>query len=49
MKRICGLCRAELHYHKIKLYRHGLKLCVKCQDVMLDLAEEAITLQRYRC
>ena len=49
MRRICSLCRAEKHYYSVKRYQHGLMLCVKCQDVMLDLAEEAITLQRYRC
>jgi hypothetical protein len=48
MKRICSLCRAEKLYHSVKKYRHGLMLCVPCQDVVLDLAEEAITLQRYR-
>jgi hypothetical protein len=46
---ICALCRAEKPYHSVKRYPHGLMMCVKCQDVMLDLAEEAITLQRYRC
>ena len=49
MKRICSLCRAEKPYHSVKRYPPGLCLCVKCQDVVLDLAEEAITLQRYRC
>ena len=49
MKRICALCRAEKPYHSVKRYPHGLMMCVKCQDVMLDLAEEAIALQRYRC
>ena len=49
MRRICTLCRHELHYTSVKKYKHGLQLCSKCQDVMLDLAEEAITLQRYRC
>jgi len=49
MKRICSLCRAEKQYHSVKRYPHGLMLCVPCQDVVLDLAEEAITLQRYRC
>ena len=49
MRRICSLCRAEKHYHSVKRYPHRLQLCIKCQDVILDLAEEAITLQRYRC
>ena len=49
MKRICSLCRAEKPDHSVKRYPHGLCLCVKCQDVVLDLEEEAITLQRYRC
>jgi len=48
MKRFCNLCNREYVYHKVKIYRHGLQLCGKCQDVILDLAEEAITLQRYR-
>ena len=47
MKRICSLCNAEKPYHSVKRYKHGLNMCIKCQDVMLDLAEEAITLQRY--
>ena len=49
MRRICTLCRNEYHYHSVKRYPHGLQMCIKCQDVILDLAEEAITLQRYRC
>jgi len=48
MKRFCSLCKHQYIYHNVKLYRHGLRLCGKCQDVILDLAEEAITLQRYR-
>ena len=48
MKRICSLCMRERVYHTVKVYKHGLQLCGKCQDVVLDLAEEAITLQRYR-
>ena len=49
MRRICTLCTAEKHYLSVKRYAHGLQMCIKCQDVILDLAEEAITLQRYRC
>ena len=41
MKRICALCRAETPYHSVKRYPHGLQLCNKCQDAMMDLAEEA--------
>jgi len=48
MRRVCSLCKAEKLYHSVKRYAHGLNLCIKCQDVVLDLAEEAITLQRYR-
>ena len=48
MRRTCSLCKAEKLYHSVKRYPHGLNLCIKCQDVVLDLAEEAITLQRYR-
>ena len=48
MKRFCNLCNSDYVYHNVKMYRHGLQLCGKCQDVILDLAEEAITLQRYR-
>ena len=48
MRRMCSLCKAEKLYHSVKLYPHGLKLCTKCQDVILDLGEQAITLQRYR-
>ena len=48
MRRICSLCRAEKLYHSVKRYPHGLMLCIKCQDVVLDLEEEAITLQRYK-
>ena len=48
MRRICNLCNAEKLYHSVKRYPHGLQLCIKCQDVVLDLAEEAYTLQRYR-
>ena len=48
MRRVCSLSKAEKLYHSVKRYAHGLNLCIKCQDVVLDLAEEAITLQRYR-
>ncbi len=41
MKRICMLCKVEKQYYKVKRYPHGLQLCNKCQDVMMDLAEEA--------
>ena len=47
MKRECDLCRKHYTYWKVKIYPHGLQLCGKCQGVVLDLAEEAITLQRY--
>jgi Zn-finger nucleic acid-binding protein len=48
MKRECHLCRAHYTHWKVKVYAHGLKLCGKCRDVLLDHGEEAITLQRYR-
>ena len=35
------LCQAEKQYYKVKRYPHGLQLCNKCQDAMMDLAEEA--------
>lgn len=49
MKRQCSLCLRHTDYRFVKKYSHGLKMCAKCQHVMMDLAEEAITLQRYRC
>jgi len=39
MRRICSLCLQEVVYHQVKKYPHGLQLCTKCQDVILDLAE----------
>ena len=41
MKRICMLCKVEKQYYKVKRYPHGLTLCNKCQDAIMDLAEEA--------
>ena len=37
MKRICSLCLDDYPYHKVKKYQHKLQLCVKCQDVIVDL------------
>ncbi len=48
MRRTCSLCKAEKLYPQVKRYKHGLNLCTKCQDVIIDLGEYAITLQRYR-
>ena len=42
MKRICSLCLTEQSYYKVKKWKsHPLQLCNKCQDAMMDLAEEA--------
>ena len=37
MKRICSLCLDDYPYHKVKKYQHKLQLCVKCQDVIIEL------------
>ena len=46
MKRICSLCLSEYPYQKVKKYEHKLQLCVKCQDVILDLNLTAQSLLR---
>jgi len=38
MKRICTLCLRERDYRKVKRYDHNLQLCVKCQDVIINLS-----------
>ena len=47
MKRICSLCLDDYPYHKVKKYPHKLQLCVKCQDVMIDLGLTAQSLIRH--
>ncbi len=42
MKRVCSLCLQEVIYHMVKKYPHGLQLCVKCQDVLLDITDLAV-------
>ena len=42
MRRICSLCLKEVIYHNVKKDPHGLQLCTKCQDVILDLADSAL-------
>ncbi len=47
MKRICSLCLTEQSYYKVKKYKtHPLQLCSKCQDVIMDIAEQSYVLQR---
>jgi hypothetical protein len=47
MKRICSLCLDDYPYHKVKKYQHKLQLCVKCQDVVIDLSLTAESLIRH--
>ena len=35
------LCKTEKQYFKVKRHQHGLMLCHKCEDVIMDLAEQA--------
>jgi len=42
MKRRCSLCLQEAPYRFVKKYEHGLQLCVKCQDALLDIADLAL-------
>ncbi len=47
MKRICSLCLTEQSYHKVKKWKtHPLQLCYKCQDALLTIVEQDLSLQR---
>jgi hypothetical protein len=47
MIRTCRLCLGEYRYDKVKKYKHGLQMCTKCQDVIIDLSLTANSLLRH--
>jgi len=36
----------DYNYRSVKKYPHGLQLCTKCQDVILDLSSSALSFLR---
>ena len=47
MKRTCTLCLRDYAYNKVKRYDHNLQLCVKCQDVIINLSSTPESLIRH--
>ena len=38
MKRVCNLCLGEFQYGNVTKHKHGLNLCSKCENVILNIA-----------
>jgi hypothetical protein len=42
MKRICSLCLKDRDYRFVAKWEHGLQLCSKCQDVLIEISKYTI-------